>query len=158
MFEEKDEARSVLGLGSKIRLLQRRLDERESELTTLRAEIETLKRAQRAVVTLDTLQGQELKRLREKSRDEWVATETLDSERDANAMLTAELDFTYEKLTTLRAQNAALQAVAIAAQIAAEELEYFVDFAVRQCEFEGDEVAGYAAVNAVRNALAEVAK
>lgn len=62
------------------------------------------------------------------------------------------------ELTTLRAQNAALQAVASAASIAAEELEYFVDFAVRQCEFEGDEVAGYAAVNAVRNALAQVAK
>jgi len=62
------------------------------------------------------------------------------------------------KLSTLRAQNAALQAVASAASIAAEELEYFVDFAVRQCEFEGDEVAGYAAVNAVRNALAQVAK
>ena len=63
-----------------------------------------------------------------------------------------------EGLTTLRAQNAALQTVASAAQIAAEELEYFVDFAVRQCEFEGDEVAGYAAVKAVRNALAQVAK
>lgn len=57
--------------------------------------------------------------------------------------------------TTLRAQN---EALAKAASIAAEELECFVDFAVRQCEFEGDEVAGYEAVNALRNALAQVVK
>ena len=68
------------------------------------------------------------------------------------------IDEVLTELATLRAQNAALQTVASAAQIAAEELVYFVDFAVRQCEFEGDEVAGYAAVNAVRNALAQVAK
>ena len=56
----------------------------------------------------------------------------------------------------VKARNAnQLVALILAAE---KELEYFVDFAVRQCEFEGDEVAGYAAVNAVRNALAQVAK
>ena len=59
------------------------------------------------------------------------------------------------ELATLRAQNEALRE---AASIAADELEGFVDFAVRQCEFEGDEVAGYEAVKALRNALAQVAK
>ncbi len=64
----------------------------------------------------------------------------------------------HEALLRLRAENERLKAVVNAARVAAEELEYFVDFAVRQCEFEGDVVAGYAAVNAVRNALAQVAK
>lgn len=64
----------------------------------------------------------------------------------------------HDALLRLRAENERLKAVVNAARVAAEELEYFVDFAVRQCEFEGDEVAGYAAVNAVRNALAQVAK
>jgi len=59
------------------------------------------------------------------------------------------------ELAALRAQNEALRE---AASIAADELECFVDFAVRQCEFEGDEVAGYEAVKALRNALAQVAK
>lgn len=39
--------------------------------------------------------------------------------------------------------------------VAAEELEYFVEFARRQCEFEGDEEAGLAAV---RNARAAISK
>ena len=54
------------------------------------------------------------------------------------------------ELATLRAQNEALRA---AASIAADELEGFVDFAVRQCEF-----SGYEAVKALRNALAQVEK
>lgn len=39
--------------------------------------------------------------------------------------------------------------------VAAEELEYFVEFARRQCEFEGDVEAG---LTAVRNARAAISK
>lgn len=96
--------------------------------------------------------------LREASRVITVLSSNLARIERNRDMWKAQCENQAAELSTLRAQNAALQAVASAASIAAEELEYFVDFAVRQCEFEGDEVAGYAAVNAVRNALAQVAK
>ena len=41
-----------------------------------------------------------------------------------------------------------------AATIAAEELQYFVEFARRQCEFEGDSDAGQLAADNLRAALA----
>ncbi len=53
----------------------------------------------------------------------------------------------------LRAQQHA-EALADALSDASEELEYFVDFARRQCEFEGDDEAGMAAVRNARAALA----
>ena len=38
----------------------------------------------------------------------------------------------------------------VAARIAAEELEYFIEFAVKQCEFEGDEDAARGSLNSLR--------
>jgi hypothetical protein len=44
-----------------------------------------------------------------------------------------------------------------ALSVAVEELEYFIGFAVKQCEFEGDEQAGLSAVKAAHKAI-ELAK
>jgi hypothetical protein len=52
----------------------------------------TVRRVQSAAKTIMHAEGEELASLREKSRGDWVATKTLDSEREANARLTAELE------------------------------------------------------------------
>ena len=126
------------------------------------------------MVTLETLQGQELKHLREKHRGEWAATQTLDSERDANAILTeeneslraenemrtAELDFAVEKMTAYRAENELLREVVKVADDAINEMFRYFDGGETRGSYDGKperaqlRKAGYAA----RNALAQVAK
>lgn len=49
-------------------------------------------RVQAAARTIMHAEGEELAMLREKNRGEWVASQTLESERAANAMLTAEVE------------------------------------------------------------------
>ena len=47
-------------------------------------------------------------------------------------------------------RDKALSDLLVAARIAAEELEYFIEFAVKQCEFEGDEDAARGSLNSLR--------
>lgn len=78
------------------------------------AEIERLnaaiKRQAGAAATLRQATLEEVRRLQEKDRSEYVATQTLDSEREANAKLTAESD-------ALRAEIARLSTPAGAAGV-----------------------------------------
>lgn len=53
----------------------------------------------------------------------------------------------------MNAKDKALSDLITAARVAAEELEYFIEFAVTQCEFEGDEDAARGTVNSLRIAV-----
>ena len=64
-----------------------------------------------------------------------------------------------EAITAWNTRAEALEAGVVAklveaASVAAEELQYFVEFACRQCEFEGDADAGQLAADKLRLALA----
>jgi hypothetical protein len=60
----------------------------KEELAEARA---AMARQAAAVKTLDSARDQELQQLRREKRENWIATQTLDSERAANARLTQEL-------------------------------------------------------------------
>lgn len=50
----------------------------------------------------------------------------------------------------MTANDKAINDLLVSARVAAEELEYFIDFAVRQAEFEGDEDAARGTLNSLR--------
>lgn len=79
-----------------IRVLLSTIRSQEAALVELRAErdnaVAITKRVQSAAKTIMIGESDELARLRAEKAGEWVATKTLDSEREANAILTDERD------------------------------------------------------------------
>lgn len=68
------------------------LDEIERMEAERDAAVTSMKRVQSAAKTIMIGEAAELTRLRAEKAGEWVATKTLDSEREANAILTAEVE------------------------------------------------------------------
>lgn len=115
---------------------QPRFDECADEIERLNAKVESLEAAIKAqanaVKILDRCKGTELAHLRKTHHEAKVAAKTLDSEREANAVLTAEIE-------RLRAENARLrEALGKAPSIAASFGEAF------QGRNQSDYAQGYA--------------